>query len=125
VAGARCDAHQRADSWSRGQHGRAMPAGWAATRARILWRDPVCRIGGPRCTIRSTEVDHISGDSMLRLISVAYRWPLNDIAQRAVVDAATVDEALQPELRQHLVNQYGYLLQASREIRAAQHDDFS
>jgi 5-methylcytosine-specific restriction endonuclease McrA len=37
-----------------------MPARWQSTRARILRRDPICRIAGPGCTIRSTEVDHIT-----------------------------------------------------------------
>ena len=35
-----------------------MPAGWDATRARILRRDPWCQIAGPGCAGRSTEVDH-------------------------------------------------------------------
>ena len=64
--GGRCPAHTRPVSWSRGQHGRAMPARWAKTRTRILRRDPTCRIRGPRCTLISTDVDHIQpggGDS--------------------------------------------------------------
>ena len=28
-------------------------------RARILFRDKTCQIGGPRCTIVATETDHI------------------------------------------------------------------
>jgi 5-methylcytosine-specific restriction endonuclease McrA len=36
-----------------------MPPDWARTRRRILRRDPTCRIGGPLCTRRSTEVDHV------------------------------------------------------------------
>lgn len=42
-------------SWSRTRT-RPLPPGWRSTRARILSRDPHCRL----CGIRpSTEVDHI------------------------------------------------------------------
>lgn len=36
-----------------------MPAGWTTTRARILHRDPVCRLNYGGCTGPSTDVDHI------------------------------------------------------------------
>lgn len=37
-------------------HERIMPPGWAATRTRILTRDPTCRA----CALApSTEVDHV------------------------------------------------------------------
>jgi 5-methylcytosine-specific restriction enzyme A len=42
--------------------GRKMPAGWDKTRARILRRDPLCRIHGPGCSLVSTEVDHVVPD---------------------------------------------------------------
>lgn len=32
---------------------------WKRIRKVILARDPRCRINGPRCTVISTEVDHI------------------------------------------------------------------
>lgn len=38
-----------------------LPRGWAKIRARILKRDPRCRIHGPRCSIEATQVDHIYG----------------------------------------------------------------
>lgn len=59
----RCPAHPyppRPGRWASGAPGRAMPPGWAATRARILARDPVCRLamcGGQP----STEVHHLAG----------------------------------------------------------------
>lgn len=59
----------------------------------------------------------ISGDSMLRLMSVAYGWPMEEIAQRAVLDAVLVDEAVHPQMRGHLVRQYNYLLWATRAVR--------
>lgn len=45
----------------------AMPRGWNRIRKIILERDPICQIGvnqitmnrHPRCTVESTEVDHI------------------------------------------------------------------
>ena len=38
--------------------GRAMPRGWGRTRARILARDPTCRL----CSARpSVEVHHVRG----------------------------------------------------------------
>jgi len=55
----RCPTHARKDRWATGAHGRAMPRDWSRTRARILRRDPTCRIAGPRCTTLATEVDHI------------------------------------------------------------------
>lgn len=66
-------------------------------------------------TIR--RVYEVSGESMLRLISIAYGWPLREIGQRAVLDAALVDEALIPKNRKHLVDQYGILLRDSRSVR--------
>jgi transcriptional regulator with XRE-family HTH domain len=68
-------------------------------------------------TVRA--VYQISGDSMLRLISIAYGWPLQEIAQRAVLDAAIVDEALTTKNRKHIVYQYGVLLRDSQSARAA------
>jgi hypothetical protein len=42
-------------SWAQGQRGRRMPPGWTATAARILRRDPVCRL----CWLApSAEVHH-------------------------------------------------------------------
>lgn len=38
-----------------------LPHNWDKIRARILKRDPRCRINGPRCTVATTEVDHIYG----------------------------------------------------------------
>ena len=33
---------------------------WATIRLKVLARDRgVCQIGGPRCTLRATQVDHI------------------------------------------------------------------
>lgn len=50
-----CPEHAPA-SWSGGAHGRAMPRGWAATRARILRRDGHrCR----RCGAPALIADHI------------------------------------------------------------------
>lgn len=70
-------------------------------------------------------VYQLSGGSMLRLISVAYGWPLKDVAQHAVIDAAMVDEALLPNVRNHLRRQYNYLLLVSRAARAAGLDDIA
>jgi len=44
--------------WAEGLRGRAMPPGWDATRARILARDPACRLCG---AAPSTEVHHLLG----------------------------------------------------------------
>ena len=54
AADARCPAHPRAGGWTAGVSGRPMPAGWAATRARVLARD------GGRCSCGAvaTEVHH-------------------------------------------------------------------
>jgi transcriptional regulator with XRE-family HTH domain len=59
-------------------------------------------------------VYQISGHSMLRLLSIAYGWPMEEIGQRAVLDAATVDESLTRKNRGHLIDQYTILLQHSR-----------
>jgi transcriptional regulator with XRE-family HTH domain len=61
----------------------------------------------------------ISGDSMLRLLSVAYGWPLTDIGQKATIDAIITDAALTPKLRRHLMRQYGYLLYVAKTVRGA------
>lgn len=76
-------------------------------------------------TVRA--VFQISGDSMLRLISIAYGWPLEEIAQRAVPDAIIVDQALTTKNRRHIVDQYGILLRDSQATRAAglPEDDYS
>ena len=51
---AACPVHPPA-SWSDGARGRAMPPGWAATRARVLARDGHrCR----DCGAPATEVHH-------------------------------------------------------------------
>ncbi len=45
-----------ASAWSQGARGRPMPAGWQATRRRILDRDRyTCRA----CGAEATDVDHI------------------------------------------------------------------
>ncbi len=44
--------------WAAGQPGRRMPPGWTKTRARILRRDPGCRIAGPRCRMVATRSPH-------------------------------------------------------------------
>lgn len=68
-----------------------------------------------RPTIQTVyAVYQLSGDSMLRLLSVAYGWSLAEIAQHALLDAAIVDESLTPKNRQHLIDQYGILLRDSR-----------
>lgn len=63
-------------------------------------------------TVRA--VYQISGDSMLRLISIAYGWPLAEIGQRAVLDVLIVDESLTRKTRGHLIDQYNMLLDHSR-----------
>lgn len=46
-------------SWD-GKRRATLPSDWRKIRARILRRDPLCRIADPHlCTGRSTEVDHI------------------------------------------------------------------
>ena len=47
-----CPDHPR--TW----RGRAMPRGWAATRRRILRRDPICRLCA---SAPATEVHHVLG----------------------------------------------------------------
>ena len=48
-----CPEHPR--TWGEGAHGRAMPPGWPATRARIMARDHGrCR----NCGAPATEVHH-------------------------------------------------------------------
>jgi 5-methylcytosine-specific restriction protein A len=52
----RCTAHPYGSRWAEGAHGRAMPAGWAATRLRILDRDwHRCRA----CGAPATVCDHV------------------------------------------------------------------
>ena len=51
----RCPDHPHPRRWDGGAHGRAMPPGWAATRARVLTRDGhTCDCGAP-----ATEVHHL------------------------------------------------------------------
>jgi transcriptional regulator with XRE-family HTH domain len=68
-------------------------------------------------------VYQISGHSMLRLLSIAYGWPMEEIAQHAVPEAAAVDEDLTPFWRTHLLNQYNALVRDSQAHRAAGVDD--
>jgi hypothetical protein len=63
-------------------------------------------------------VYQISGHSMLRLLSIAYGWPLAEIAQHAVPDAAAVDEDLTPGWRTHLLDQHRAAVRDSRVLRA-------
>jgi transcriptional regulator with XRE-family HTH domain len=67
-------------------------------------------------------VYRISGLSMLRLLSIAYGWPLAEIAQHAVPDAAEVDEDLTPFWRTHILNQYNALVRDSQAELAAGKD---
>lgn len=65
-----------------------MPAGWAKTRARILARDPACRIGGPGCLGASSEVDHIrpgleAAWNLRGVCSVCHRAKTAEEAKRA------------------------------------------
>lgn len=50
-------------AWT-GARGKRLPPDWPVIRRRILARDPDCQLAHPgRCTIVSTEVDHIiAGD---------------------------------------------------------------
>lgn len=42
-----------------GKRRATLPSDWRKIRARILRRDPLCRLALDVCTGRSTEVDHI------------------------------------------------------------------
>jgi 5-methylcytosine-specific restriction protein A len=63
-----CPVHTRAP-WSTSSRRLTLPADWPRIRARILERDPVCRLGYPgrwmtaagyvSCAVVSAEVDHI------------------------------------------------------------------
>lgn len=46
-------------AWDTSTRRSRLPSDWPKRRARILKRDPLCRIAGPACTARSTEVDHV------------------------------------------------------------------
>ncbi|RJQ79965.1 HNH endonuclease [Pseudonocardiaceae bacterium YIM PH 21723] len=47
-------------SWTTSQRSQQLPDDWPALRAGILRRDRwACRIAGPLCRGRATEVDHI------------------------------------------------------------------
>lgn len=45
--------------WGNSTRRSRLPSDWPRIRARILRRDPTCRIAGPHCTGPSTEVDHV------------------------------------------------------------------
>lgn len=47
------------NGWANSTRRARLPKDWTKRRARILKRDPLCRIAGPTCTSRSTEVDHV------------------------------------------------------------------
>jgi transcriptional regulator with XRE-family HTH domain len=68
-------------------------------------------------TVRA--VYDLSGNvnSMLWLISRAYGWPLEEIAQNAVLDAVIADHELGEDERRHMVDQYGLLLRSTRTAR--------
>ena len=44
--------------WSTSARRADLPTNWRSLRARILWRDPSCRLRLEGCTRVSTEVDH-------------------------------------------------------------------
>ena len=45
--------------WANSTRRSRLPADWPKIRARILQRDPLCRLAYDCCTGRSTEVDHV------------------------------------------------------------------
>lgn len=56
----RCKFHPRKERWSEGMKGRPMPHGWKSKRAKVLQRDPICRLQYEGiCAGFATEADHI------------------------------------------------------------------
>jgi 5-methylcytosine-specific restriction protein A len=45
--------------WVNSTRSARLPGDWNRRRARVLRRDPTCRLGYDGCTVLSTEVDHI------------------------------------------------------------------
>lgn len=49
--------------WASSHRRHTLPPNWPAIRRRILARDHhTCRLRGPRCTGRATDVDHIDDE---------------------------------------------------------------
>ncbi len=73
--GGRCPDHPHPRRWDGGAHGRAMPPGWAATRARILARDPVCRLCGaaPSAEVHHTEPGIEADEALLGVCPPCHR----------------------------------------------------